>query len=233
MSTSNDLQSWLKPQNSAESFLAYLFTIGVLHLSLQPSKNEERCPPYFFTSGFSHTGFNLNKLGRAYAEIVNQFDPEIIFGPAYKGLTIALATAQTLDRGIGYAFNRGEEEDNGKWAIVGMPVEGKRVVIVYDMITSERGLSSKAFHAICEYGGIPVSLVIGFDRQERANDSHLSIVQKFEKSHKIPVRAIATLSDLIQLLQTSLLQTPNGEFARILDEILIYRRKYGISSPSK
>lgn len=192
--------------------------------------------PYFFNSGLFNTGATIWELGKVYAaEVARVGHPDVIYGPAYKGVPLSVATAIALSvctgREVCYAFNRKEEKTHGDGGIiVGASLAGnKRVALIDDVMTTGTS-SGEAVEIIRAQGGVPAFCVIAFDRQERGKDSDLSATQEFQKNYGIPVYAVATLADLISYIQ----KLPEdwgdgGGTARMLDKILAYQKKYGVS----
>lgn len=212
--------------NHAAEFLLYTLSIKALELVPEGRKlKSERISPYFFNSGLFCTGESISKLAEAYATVIKKnFQPDVIFGPAYKGIPLAVAVAQAVGGHIGYAFNRKEEKDHGEGgSIVGTSLKGKRVVIVDDVMTTGTS-SGEAVEIVRKAEGIPIGCVIAFDRQERGKESDLSAVQEFERNYKIPVRATATLNDLIAMMQKDI----TGTWSSILPKIKEYKQQYGV-----
>ena len=220
----------------AEEFVRYALKIGALELVPDGRKLKSgRMSPYFFNSGLFNTGEALSKLAGAYASTVrNPSCTDVIFGPAYKGISIAAAVTTAMWKNykvnMGFAFNRKEEKEHGeKGIIVGCSLEKQTVCMVDDVITTGTS-SGEAVKIILANGGIPISCVIAFDRQERGTDTELSAVQEFQRNYKIPVHSVATLADLIAVLekdvQSKTPAIPNGK--DILKKILLYRDKYGV-----
>ena len=209
-----------------EEFLNFAIVRDVLKFGSFQLKSG-RISPYFFNAGNFHTGGDLSRLGNAYAEaIVNsavEFD--IIFGPAYKGIPLAAATAMALhDKhkiDVPWCFNRKEKKDHGEGGvIVGSPLKGK-VLIIDDVITAGTAVR-EAMEIIKSAGAIPAGVVIALDRQERGNGER-SAVQEVEEDYGIPVIGIIKLEYIYQYLVKQ--QLEEGLISRIQQ----YRKDYGIN----
>lgn len=227
--------------SSAHDFVKYALSIGALELVPEGRKLKNgRLSPYFFNSGLFSTARALNLLANAYAHIIEtRFDedtldgllPDVIFGPAYKGITLATMVAHVLAlRGENYnpgiAFNRKEAKDHGEGGIlIGASLKGKRVLIVDDVITD--GASKReAVEIIRTAGGTPIACAIAFDRQERGPDENdpRSGVQRFQDESGIPVLAAASLDELVSVLRQSEIDSVRP----ILGKIEAYRDQYGV-----
>lgn len=211
----------------AEQLMSYALRSGVIEFTPEGrALKSGRISPYFFNSERLSAGGPLGHLANSFVAAIEKerkFRPRIIFGHSHKGIPLAVAIALKFGGNTGYAFNCGE----GGNATTGMPLEGQNVLIVDDVITT--GASSKrAIEIIKSHGGIPIGCVIAFDRQERGNESSMSAVQEFEQRYGIPVRAAATLTDLISYLQK--VSDSNAEQYRIMvEKILEYQKKYGVT----
>lgn len=222
----------------AEKFVAYALQIGALEIIHEGRKLKSgRLSPYFFNSGLFNTGISLDNLATAYVDaIVMHFQPDIIYGPAYKGIPLCAAIAMKYSAQTGkdvrYVFNRKEVKDHGEGGIlVGLNsgethFGGKNVLIVDDVITSGTS-SNEAYEIISTNNGIPIGCVIGFDRQEIGTKLSLSAVQVFSSLRNIPVKAAATLSDLISLLKIMSTESDDDETGEILEKIISYKKEYG------
>ena len=189
-----------------------------------------RVSPYFFNAGLFNTGTALNLLAKSYAAAIKatniQFD--VLFGPAYKGIPLVVATAQALasDHGmnIPYCFNRKEAKDHGEGGLtVGAPLKGK-ALIIDDVITAGTAVREAA-SIIADAGAKLAGIVIAMDRQERGADdsSALSAVQEVEQEYDTKVISIITLSDIIDYLS----QENTQEFIHYLDKMQTYQKEYG------
>ena len=204
---------------SKGAFIDFMLAQNVLQFG-EFTLNSGRLSPYFFNMGEVSDGAAFAELGGAYADaiIASGIEFDVLFGPAYKGIPIAVATAVALARlgkNVGVAFNRKEAKDHGEGGmLVGAPVEG-RVLLVDDVLTSGKAIRS-AVALIEPTGATIVGAVIAMDRQEYLTpnpDQNASIEQEADerdtavelltKALNAPVISIANLSDLIRYLGAS------------------------------
>ncbi len=164
-----------------------------------------RASPYFFNAGLINDGESLRRLGACYAEAIIEagigFD--MLFGPAYKGIPLATATAIALAEhhhcNVPVAFNRKEAKAHGEGGtLIGAPLAG-RVLIVDDVITAGTAIR-ESIGLIRAAGANPAGVVLALDRQERGQGA-LSAVQEVQTAFSIPVVRIITLDDLIEYLE--------------------------------
>jgi orotate phosphoribosyltransferase len=156
----------------------------------------------------------------------------MLFGPAYKGITLASATAVALaakGKNVPFAYNRKEAKDHGEGGtIVGAKLAG-RVVIIDDVISAGTSVR-ESVHMIRDQGAQPCAVLIALDRMEKSGAegalSALSAVQEVEQSFGVPVIAIANLNDLFSYLSEPGAQT---ELAQFKDAVAAYRQRYGVA----
>ncbi|MEE8059229.1 MAG: orotate phosphoribosyltransferase [Pseudomonadales bacterium] len=185
-----------------------------------------RISPYFFNAGLLCSGAALAQLGRCYAHAIVEsgvkFD--VLFGPAYKGIPLAAATAVALaeqfGRDVPYTYNRKEAKDHGEGGLmVGAPLQG-RVLIIDDVITA--GTAVREVMTIIEsHGAQAAGVVIGLNRQERGK-GELSAIQEVEKEYTIPVISIVDLQQIITYLQGQ-----EGQTEQVV-KIEAYRQEFGV-----
>ena len=185
-----------------------------------------RKSPYFFNAGLFNTGEAMSKLGKFYARaLVNSgIEFDILFGPAYKGIPLATATAVALSeqhgRNVPWCFNRKEVKDHGEGGnIVGASLEG-RAIIVDDVISA--GTAVREVMQIIEPSDAkPAAVMIALDRQEKGQ-GELSAIQEVERDFGIPVISIVKLKDLLTYVEGE------EEFQQFAPAIRAYREQYGV-----
>jgi orotate phosphoribosyltransferase len=187
-----------------------------------------RQSPYFFNMGRIDSGAALAQLGRAYAAaIVNaQIEVDMLFGPAYKGIALAAATAIALadqhQRDLPWAYNRKETKDHGEGGVlVGAPLQG-RVLIVDDVMTAGTAVR-ESLALIQASDATAAGVLIALDRQERGQGAR-SAAQEVAADYGIPVIAITNLNDVLAYA---------GQQAHLKDEharLLAYRERYGVQA---
>jgi len=183
-----------------------------------------RKTPYFFNAGLFSDGASLGRLGEFYAQalLASGIEYDQLFGPAYKGITLAAATAIALaasGHNVPYSFNRKEAKDHGEGGtIVGAALEG-RVVIVDDVITAGTSIR-ESVATIGAAGAKPAGVLIALDRMERGQGES-SAVQDIRDTFGIPVVSIATLDDVMTFIDS------RSDLARMRPAIADYRARYG------
>ena len=185
-----------------------------------------RKSPYFFNAGLFNSGRDLAKLGRYYAAALvdSAINYDVLFGPAYKGIPIASATAVQLaelhDQDVPWCFNRKEAKDHGEGGnLVGSPLKG-RIMLVDDVITAGTAIR-ESMDLIHANGAELAGVLIALDRQEKGK-GELSAIQEVQRDYNAPVIAIITLGDLISYLETQ------PEMAVYLEKVKAYRASYGV-----
>jgi len=196
--------------------------------------------PYFFNAGLFHDGQMLGKIAGFYADTLSAAEKEaglrydLLFGPAYKGITLASATAVALAqraRNVGFAYNRKEAKDHGEGGkLIGAPLSG-RVVIVDDVISAGTSVR-ESVELIRAAGAEPAAVLIALDRQERGGTAEAptdrSAVQEVEALYGIPVFAIASLDDVLAFLESE--QGGSSGLGAWRDEVAAYRTRYGAAA---
>jgi orotate phosphoribosyltransferase len=193
-----------------------------------------RLSPYFFNAGLFDDGAKLGRVAQFYARrlLASGLEFDMLFGPAYKGITLAAAVAielARLGRNVPFAYNRKEAKDHGEGGLlVGAPLRG-RVVIVDDVISA--GTSVRESVALIRAAGAtPVGVAIALDRQEKSAENGVelsaSAVQYITSQLDLRVAAIATLADLLQYLHAS----NDAALAGFRQAVSAYRDRYGVEA---
>lgn len=208
-----------------QDFLKFALEQNVLKFGEFTTK-AGRQSPYFFNAGLFNDGVSTLALAKFYAEaiIASKVEFDMLFGPAYKGIILAAATAMMLaEKGVNvpFAYNRKEAKDHGEGGVlVGAPLKG-RVLIIDDVISA--GTSVRESVKLIEAeGATPAAVAIALDRMEKGTGD-LSAVQEVEQQYGLPVVAIANLRDLLAMLEN------NAEFGAFLAPVQAYRERYGVA----
>lgn len=211
-------------QQYQKDFVDFMLETGALKFGEFKLKSG-RVSPYFFNAGLFNQGKHLSQLGQFYAQAIEtsgiQFD--VLFGPAYKGIPLATATAIALNdsfnRNVPYSFNRKEDKDHGEGGnIIGHPLEGD-ILIIDDVITAGTAIR-EAQDIIAATGATTKGVIVALDRQEKGK-GELSAIQEVEQNFGIFVASIINLSHLITYLK-------GQNDAALIDKIEAYREQYGI-----
>jgi orotate phosphoribosyltransferase len=185
-----------------------------------------RISPHFFNAGEFYRGKALAILGRCYAAAIIEsgIEFDVLFGPAYKGITLAAATSVALaehyNMDVPYCFNRKEAKSHGEGGtLVGAPLTGK-VLIIDDVITA--GTAIREVMTMVEGADAEAAAVmIGLDRKERGASAK-SAIQEVEEQFSIPVISIIDMDDILSYLQSL------PDMAKVIEEISTYRNEYGV-----
>ncbi|EPC00796.1 orotate phosphoribosyltransferase [Litchfieldella anticariensis FP35 = DSM 16096] len=208
-------------------FIEFAIDQGVLRFGEFTLKSG-RISPYFFNAGLFKSGAALARLGRCYAQAIenSELQADVLFGPAYKGISLAASTAVALaehhHHDMPFAFNRKEAKDHGEGGnIVGADLKG-RILIIDDVITA--GTAIREVMQLIEAAGAEAAgVVIALDRQERGN-GELSAIQEVEHTYGMPVVSIVTLDMVLTYLE----EHAGADMQRHADAIRAYRARYGV-----
>jgi orotate phosphoribosyltransferase len=214
-----------------EAFIRFALESGVLKFGEFTLKSG-RLSPYFFNAGLFSDGNAFYQLSAFYSDAIQdtfQHNYEVLFGPAYKGISLATSASIGLklnyDLNVLVSFNRKEAKDHGEGGtIIGADLANRRVLLVDDVITAGTTIRESA-NTIQASNGKLVGAIILLDRQEKGLDSHLSAIQEVEQAFGLTVNSIITLDNLIEYLQKNTFPSANKH----LEKISAYRNHYGIS----
>ncbi len=221
----------VNPEKNQSDFIQFALEAKVLSFGEFKTK-AGRLSPYFFNAGLFNDGAQLGKLGEFYAHALlgSNIDFDMLFGPAYKGITLAASTAIALarsGRNTPFAYNRKEAKDHGEGGtLIGAPVRG-RVVIIDDVISAGTSVR-ESVDLIVRAGAKPCAVLIALDRMEKSGDAlkvgQYSAVQSVGQEFGLPVIAIANLESLMHYLE----QSHDQQLQTFLPAVQDYRHRYGI-----
>ena len=186
-----------------------------------------RTSPYFFNAGLFNSGSALAQLGRFYAAAIVEsgISFDVLFGPAYKGIPLAAATAVALAEHHGqdlpWCFNRKEAKAHGEGgSLVGAPLKGD-VLIIDDVITAGTAIREVMQIIASQDGAKAAGVLIALNRQERGN-GELSAIQEVERDFGIPVVSIVSLNQVLQFLED------DPQLKQHLPAVRAYREQFGV-----
>lgn len=209
-----------------KEFIDFMVECNVLKFGSFTLKSGRKSP-FFMNAGAYVTGGQLKRLGEFYAKAVHDNfgdDFDVFFGPAYKGIPLAVVTAlaysELYGKEIKYCSDRKEEKDHGadKGSLLGYKInDGDRVVIIEDVTTSGKSIEEtypKIKSQETVTGGIKiVGEIVSLNRMEKAPDSDKAALEVISEKYGFPARAIVSMNDVIEYLYT------NGDKKIITDEI--------------
>ncbi len=190
-----------------KEFIEFMVDSGVLKFGEFTLKSG-RVSPFFMNAGLYTTGAELRRLGRYYAEAIHtkfgtNFD--ILFGPAYKGIPLSVATVTAFDELYGkevrYSSNRKEVKDHGDTGILlGSPMKaGDRVVIIEDVTTSGKSIE-EVYPIIRAQGAVEITgLMVSLNRMEKGKGEK-GALEEIKESYGISAEAIVTMQEVIEHL---------------------------------
>ncbi len=190
-----------------EEFIEFMVDCGVLKFGDFTTKSGRKTP-FFINAGFYRTGLQLKRLGEYYARAVKEsfgLDFDVLFGPAYKGIplavTAAMAMGELYGKEVGYCSNRKEVKDHGdKGILLGSPLgDGDKVVVIEDVTTA--GTSIEETMPILKAQGDveAVGLVVSVDRMEKGRGEQSALVEINEK-YGLKTTAIVTMDEVVSHL---------------------------------
>lgn len=213
-----------------QDFIKFMVDSGVLTFGEFTLKSG-RLSPYFMNSGNYKTGAQLARLGEFYAECIHDNDIKFdtLFGPAYKGIPLAVSTAVALYTKFGidvnYCFDRKEAKDHGEGGcIVGKQLaDGEKVVIIEDVMTSGKALR-EVMPKLKETANVDVAaMIIQVDRMEKGLNGDKSAVQEVSGEFGVNIYPIVNMNDIIEAIEDGIV--PGREY---LEKMIEYRKVYGV-----
>lgn len=196
-----------------QQFIQFLAECGVLKFGTFKLKSG-RIAPYFLNSGEYKTGAQLKKLGEFYADCMHEncLQADTLFGPAYKGVPLALSAALALyekyGQNVNFCFDRKEVKDHGEGGMfVGkQPEDGEKIVVIEDVMTSGKALK-EVLPKLQGAAKVNVAgMVITVDRMEKGLGSERSAVQEAYLEHGVKVYSIVNILDILQAIEEGVIE---------------------------
>lgn len=219
--------------NYKEEFIEFMVRSGVLTFGDFTTKSGRKTP-YFINTGNYKTSEQIAKLGEYYAECIvdNQLNPDLCYGPAYKGIPLVITTSVSLynkyDRDIEFSFNRKEEKDHGEGgSLIGAkPKDGQNVLIVEDVITAGTSIR-ESVPLLKSYADVNInSLVISVDRME-VGANGVSAIEEIKEEYGITTYPIVTVKEIIDTLYNKEIDGKVLIDDAMKEKMLAYLEKYG------
>ncbi len=190
-----------------QEFIEFMIECQVLKFGDFVTKSGRKTP-FFVNTGFYRTGTQLRRLGQYYARAIHDkfgLDFDVLFGPAYKGIPLAVATTMAISelygKDIKYCSNRKEVKDHGdKGILLGSPItDGDRIVIIEDVTTAGTSIQ-ETLPIIKAQGEVQiVGLVVSVDRMERGKGEK-SALKEIEETYGLETTAIITMAEVVEHL---------------------------------
>ncbi|MCI9565567.1 MAG: orotate phosphoribosyltransferase [Eubacterium sp.] len=213
-----------------QEFIEFMVESDVLKFGEFTLKSGRKSP-FFMNAGLYVTGTQLHKLGQYYAKAIHEHygeDFDVLFGPAYKGIPIGVATciafSELYGKEIKYCSNRKEAKDHGDAGILlGSPIkDGDKVVIIEDVTTSGKSIE-ETFPIIKAQGNVEIlGLMVSLNRMEEGRDSDKSALEEIKEKYGFDANAIVSMADVVEHLYN---KDCNGKVV-INDEIKTAIDKY-------
>ena len=216
-----------------EEFIEFMVRSNVLTFGDFVAKSGRRTP-YFVNTGKYRTGAQLGKLARAYADAIERHvggEFDVLFGPAYKGIPLAVATAMELSRrgrDVGFSFNRKEAKDHGEGGtLVGWELgAGHRVLIVEDVTTAGTSIRETVPLLRAAADVTLAGLVVAVDRMERGTGDKSALAEVGE-TYAMKTFSIVNIGEIVEYLSTHDVDGRRVITDDIHERIVAYRREYG------
>jgi len=190
-----------------KEFIEFMVECGVLRFGDFVTKSGRKTP-FFVNTGYYRTGEQLRRLGQYYAKAIDRsfgLDFDILFGPAYKGIPLSVATTMAISeaygRDIRYCANRKEVKDHGdKGILLGSPIaDGDRIVIIEDVTTAGTSIGETMPILKAQADAEVIGLVVSVDRCERGQ-TEKSALQEISETYGLPTASIVTMKEVISYL---------------------------------
>jgi orotate phosphoribosyltransferase len=214
-------------------FIEFMVRSNVLTFGDFVAKSGRRTP-YFVNTGKYRTGQQLGKLAAAYADAIERnlgSDFDVLFGPAYKGIPLVVATSMELarrGRNVGFSFNRKEAKDHGEGgSLVGWELgAGQRVLIVEDVTTAGTSIRETVPLLRAAADVVLAGLVVAVDRMERGTGDE-SALAEVGATFGMKTFSIVNIEEIVEYLSTHDVDGHRVVTDELRERIAAYRREYG------
>ena len=223
-------------QKYKQDFIKFLVKSGALKFGEFKLKSG-RIGPYFLNIGQFNSGKNIDELGAYYAQAINEHvqDYDVVFGPAYKGIHLAVATViamfEKFGKDVAYAYNRKEAKDHGEGGmLIGATItKDTKVVIVDDVITA--GTALRLVLDVLKTVGSPEvkGVILAVDRMEKGQGEK-SAIQEIKDEFGINVYSIVNIAEIVEYLHGREIDGVVYIDDEKMEKIKIYREQYGVAS---
>ena len=195
-------------ENYKQEFIEFMVKSQVLRFGEFTLKSG-RISPFFMNAGLYQSGGQLEKLGEFYARAIHDAygtDFDVLFGPAYKGIPLAVATVMAISRLYGkevrYCANRKEVKDHGDTGILlgSRLKDGDRVVIIEDVTTSGASMAETVPILRAQADVQILGLMVSLNRMERGQESEHSALSEIQAKYGFPTGAIVTMEEVVEAL---------------------------------
>lgn len=191
-----------------QEFIEFMVDCGVLKFGDFTLKSGRKSP-FFMNAGSYVTGTQLRRLGQYYAKAIHDhygLDFDVLFGPAYKGIPLGVATVMAISelygKDVRYCSNRKEVKDHGDTGILlGSPLkDGDRVVIIEDVTTSGKSIE-ETFPILKAQADVEIiGLIVSLNRMEKGQVSDKSALMEIQERYGFQTAAIVTMEDVVDCL---------------------------------
>ncbi|HAX53147.1 orotate phosphoribosyltransferase [Muricomes intestini] len=222
-------------QQYKQEFIEFMIDCEVLKFGDFVTKSGRKTP-FFVNTGFYRTGTQLRKLGEYYAKAIEKkfgLDFDVLFGPAYKGIPLTVATTMAISefygKDIRYCSNRKEIKDHGdKGILLGSPIQNEDKIVIIEDVTTAGTSIAETLPIIRAFGDVlPVGLVVSVDRMERGRGEK-SALAEIQETYGLMTTAIVTMEEVVEHLYN---KPYKGKI--IIDDTLkaaidAYYKQYGV-----
>ena len=225
----------IKMEQYKMEFIEFMVDCQVLKFGDFVTKSG-RNTPFFVNTGFYRTGAQLRKLGQYYAKAIESkfgLDFDVLFGPAYKGIPLSVATSMAIsefyDKDIKYCSNRKEVKDHGDTGILlGSPIaDGDRVLIIEDVTTAGTSIG-ETMPILAAQGNVDtIGLVVSVDRMERGQGTK-SALTEIEEKYGLQTTAIVTMQEVVEHLYNKEINGKSVIDDELKKAIETYYETYGV-----